>query len=107
MEVRRAEVVPAGCCNQRADRTSDEDRIARGLDAAELKAAGQVGDEAPAQVLGRLAGVLIFIEALRRGVPDVHLGAGNGFTGSIQDLNATDERRTGRFGAHETVAAVT
>ncbi len=66
MQMRRPVGMAAGDPEQVADRTIGRNRLAGRLDAAELKTAVVVGDEAAAQVHLGLAGILVFVKAIRR-----------------------------------------
>src|SRR4029079_13141470 len=77
MQVRRAHIVPALRAQKFPYRAVNRDRIAGGLDAAETDAAVRVGEEFAAQVHVGLQRVLVLVKTLRRGVPDIDLGAFN------------------------------
>ena len=93
MDVRRPERVAALRPQQAADHAVGRDRVAGGLDRAEPEAAVRVGRELAAQVHLGLLRVLVLVEADRRGVPDVDLGARrSGRPVAVEDARIHEER---------------
>src|ERR1700753_2644383 len=80
VQVGGTEVVASRGPHQIADRAIDGNRIARRLDTPELKLPFRIGDETPAQIHLGLMRILIFVEALRRGMPDVDYSVRDGIT---------------------------
>jgi hypothetical protein len=78
---------------QVADRAVDRDGVTRGLDAAEGEPAVRVGQEPAPQVPFGLLGVLVLVQADRRGVPDVHLGPGHRPSVGVDHRAGEEERR--------------
>ena len=81
---------------QFAGRSADRDRVTGRLDALERDVAALVGEELAAQVHVRLPGVLVLIEALGRGLPDVDLGALDRRAGAVAEPGLHQQRRTRR-----------
>src|SRR5215831_14475788 len=82
------------------DRPVDRNRIAGRLDRAETEMAMRVGDELAAQVHVRLDWVLVFIEAFRRGMPDIDLDALYRLPVDVAVEGVDEQRGPGRRRTH-------
>ena len=95
VDVRRAERVPLERGEQVAGRAARRYRVAGRLDAAEREGTVLIGDEAAAQVPLGLVRVLVLVQAVRRGVPDVDLGAGHRVAVGVHHRACEEQRRPG------------
>ena len=99
--MRRAHVVASLRSQKVARRAVDWDRVTGRLNRAEAEPPVLVGDELAPQVHIRLTRILVLVQTLARGVPDVDLGVRD--RASIQvDHRARDEDRvTGGWRPHD------
>src|SRR6185437_4309309 len=75
MKMRRPVIVPSRGTDEIAHRTINWNWISGRPHAPEGKMALRVRHELPAKIHRRLFWILLVIEALRRGMPDIHFGA--------------------------------
>src|SRR4029079_4940779 len=106
MQVRRTIIMTAGRTHEIADRTVHGYRVAGRLHASKTEMTAGVGSELSAQVHRRLLGVLLLVEALRRGVPDVDFSIGNRFSGLIFDQAIDEQSSPRRRRTHDRAAAL-
>lgn len=85
MDMSRAHGMPIEELQQSTGGTVKGNRVAGGTEAVEAVCAVPVGDEAAAEVHIDLLRVLLLIEAVGGGVPDVELGVGDGCLGASGD----------------------
>ena len=85
--------VPVLLAQQMADRAVGRHRVAGRPHRAEPEAALAVGAEAAAQVHVGLVGILVVVEAHRRGLPGVDHGAGQGRAVDVEHAAAHQQRR--------------
>jgi len=72
------------------------DRVASRLDGAKGDAAIGIGGETAAQVHVGLLGILLLVEAFRRGMPDIDLRPGDRLAVLILDVSLDEDRRPRR-----------
>ncbi len=104
VQVRRPHVVPALGAQEIAGRAIDRDRIAGRLHAAKTDVAFSVGEELAAQVHVGLHRVLVLVEAFRRRMPDVDLGAGDRIAFAVAEPGVDEHHRPRRRRAHDRAA---
>src|SRR5258707_318936 len=98
--MRRPVGFPMLSAQQVADRAVGRYGVARGLYGAEMKDAVLARLEAPAQVHVSLIGVLVLIQADRRGVPDIDFHRRDRPILRVADVSSNKERRAGRGRTH-------
>src|SRR6266478_8006990 len=91
VQMRGPEVVATGRLHQFSDWPIDRNWIPRRFHAAEMKAPGFVGNKPPAQIHLGLLGILIFIETLRRRMPDIDLSPCDGAPADIFEASTNDK----------------
>src|SRR3954452_24093659 len=96
VQMGRPVIVATGGADKFADRTIDGNRIAGGLDGAEMQASGLIGNKTAPQIHLGLLGILVLVEALGRRVPHVDLGASDRTVVSVLDRDANKKPRTRR-----------
>ena len=106
VDMRRPIGMAALRLQQPADDAVGRDRVAGRLDGAEPDLATRVGGEGAAQVHVDLAFVLVFVEAVGVGVPDVDGDAGDRRAAAIGDGERHEHRRAGRRRAHDRAAVL-
>src|SRR5512146_1189511 len=72
--MRGAVIVPPGGAHEIAHWAVDRNRVASRLHAAKAEVALRVGHEFAPQVHRRLFGILLLVETLGRGVPNIYFG---------------------------------
>src|SRR3954447_26232942 len=87
-------IVATGGADKFADRAIDRDRIAGGLDGAEMQASGLIRNKTAPQIHLGLLGILVLVESLGVRVPHVGLGASDWPPLSVLDRDANKKPRT-------------
>src|SRR3954471_18138516 len=102
--MRGTHIVPSLRAQQLTGRSTHRNRVAGRPDALEGDVPVLVGEELAAQVHVGLHGVLVFVKALSRRLPDIDLRADDRRAAAITEPGVDEQRRPRRRGANDRTA---